>query len=161
MTWNEESELLRFLRHANLEMYMEAFIAKVGDDFEFEDLSGLDEKGLVEILEDIGMKSYQRGPFKKKLQEWKKMLSKFRDDLFNAKDLSALKKLLDSGADPTRVKMDDDTNVLFLMAEKDQVDMARLCIDAVKDDPGKLSNLVNNARKSDGKEIAYLQMLTK
>ena len=69
--------------------------------------------------------------------------------------------MLESGADPTRVKEDDGTNVLFLMAEKDQVDMARLCIDAVKGHSGKLSNFVNNAKKSDdkelnGKQIAYL-----
>ena len=82
------------------------------------------------------------------------MLSKLRNDLFNANDLSALEKLLESGADPTRVKKDDGTNVLYLMALNNKVDMARVCIDAVKGHPGKLSNLVNNARKSDGKQIS-------
>ena len=152
LTWSEESELFRFLRYANLQMYMEVFIAK---DIGLEDLLGADDdEELDEILDKINMhiNQFHVKKIKKKLLEWPQLLFKACED----NNLPEFKKLLESGPDPTRVKKDNGTNVLFLMAEKNQVDMARLCIDAIKDNPGRLSNLVNNARKSDGKKISYL-----
>ena len=154
LTWSEESELFRFLRYANLQMYMEVFIAK---DIGLEDLLGADDdEELDEILDKINMhiNQFHVKKIKKKLQEWPKFLSNLRDNIFRAQadnNMSVLKKLLESMADPTQMKTYDGINVLFLMAEKNQVDMARFFINAVKGNPGKLSNLINNAKKCNGK----------
>ena len=57
--------------------------------------------------------------------------------------LPAVKALVELGVDPLRTNK-KQINALHLMAKRNQVEMARQCLEAVRADPARAINLVNN-----------------
>jgi len=58
--------------------------------------------------------------------------------------LPAVKALVELGVDPLRTNK-KQINVLHLMAKRNQVEMARRCLEAVRADPARAINFVNNS----------------
>ena len=55
-----------------------------------------------------------------------------------------LRLLVELGVDPLRTN-NKQINVLHLMAKRNQVEMARRCLEAVKADPARAISFVNNS----------------